>query len=59
MTVGRWHSSVELGLTTALGGVELRVHHADADDARAFLASLDPFPYRAPLFAIDLLLFIL
>jgi hypothetical protein len=48
-TVGRWHASVDPPLTTALGGVALRVHAADADDARQVLASLPPIPYRAPL----------
>ena len=54
--------SIDPGLVTALGGVELRVHHEDADGARALLASLDSIPYRAPLpfgfWPLDLLLFI-
>src|ERR1043165_2016159 len=48
--VGRLHVAVDPGLATALGGVELRVHVEDAEDARMVLASLDPVPYRAPLF---------
>ena len=47
--VGRCHASVNPGLTTALGGVRLRVHEKDLDDARAILAALDPIPCRAPL----------
>ncbi|HEV2816722.1 MAG TPA: hypothetical protein VGW40_05825 [Allosphingosinicella sp.] len=48
-TVGRWHASADPPLTTALGGVELRVHAAEAEDARLVLASLPPIPCRAPL----------
>lgn len=57
------HTGVDLALTTALGGVELRVHAEDAADARAVLASLDPVPYRGRLFTgsfpIDLLFMVL
>lgn len=60
--VGRGHASVNPGLTTALGGVQLRVHEEDLDDARAILADLDPMPYRArPLtgiFPFDLFFFL-
>lgn len=42
LPIGRWHASVDLPLTTALGGVELRVHAGDAADARLLLASLPP-----------------
>lgn len=59
VAVGRLHVAANPGLATALGGVELRVHEADVQDARLVLASLDPIPWRAPLFtgvfAIDLL----
>jgi len=61
-TSGRGHASVALGLTTALGGVALRVHRDDAEDARALLAALDPALYRARLpfgsWPLDLLLFL-
>jgi hypothetical protein len=54
--------SIDPGIVTALGGVELRVHQDDGDGARALLATLDPFPHRAPLplgfWPLDLLLFI-
>lgn len=60
--VGRYHAAVDPALVTALGGVELRVHHEDGDDARALLAKLDPVPHRAPLlfgfWPIDLLFFV-
>jgi hypothetical protein len=49
LPVGRWHASVDAPVATALGGVELRVHPEDADDARLVLASLPPISYRAPL----------
>lgn len=60
--VGRGHAWIEPDLTTALGGVELRVHHEDGDEARAILAGLDPRPYRARLmfgfWPLDLLFWI-
>jgi hypothetical protein len=60
--VGRGHASVEPGLTTALGGVRVRVPEVDLKDAQAILASLDPAPYRARLpfgfWPLDLLLFL-
>ena len=50
LPVGRWHASADPPLTTALGGVELRVHAEDADDARLVLRkpSTDPFPGAVP-----------
>jgi hypothetical protein len=39
--IGRGHSSVDWPITVALGGVELRVHEADAARARAALAAVD------------------
>lgn len=48
-TVGRGHASVDWSLTTALGGVPVRVRVEDGDDARALLAELDPSPNRARL----------
>jgi hypothetical protein len=60
--VGRGHASVAPGIVTALGGVQLRVHEEDLDDARAILAELDPIPHRAPLltgiFPFDLFFFL-
>jgi hypothetical protein len=59
----RGTASVWLGLTTALGGTELRVHAEEAEDARALLGSLDQPPCRAKLFTgsfpIDLLFLVL
>ena len=48
--IGGRHASVEWDLTTALGGIALRVHEEDGDDARSLLAGLDPIPYRVPFF---------
>jgi hypothetical protein len=48
--IGHWHASVQWDLTTALGGIALRVHEEDGDDARALLAGLDFPPYRVPFF---------
>jgi hypothetical protein len=63
MTIGRGHAAVDPMVVTALGGIELRVHHGDAGEARALLASLEPVPYRARLFTgsvpVDLLFLIL
>jgi len=46
-TVGRGHASVDLALTTALGGVALRVHEEDCEAARAMLTEIGP-PHRGP-----------
>jgi hypothetical protein len=48
--IGSRHASVEWALTIALGGIALRVHEEDGDDARALLAGLEYPPYRAPFF---------
>jgi hypothetical protein len=62
LCVGRGHGAVEPGLVTALGGVQVRVHEDDLDDAQAILAALDPMPHRARLpfglWPLDLLLFL-
>ena len=59
---GRGHASADPGLTTALGGIRVRVHQEDLADAQAVLATLDPIPHRAPLpfgfWPLDLLLFL-
>jgi hypothetical protein len=63
LAIGRLHIAVNPGIATALGGVELRVHAEDAEDARTVLARLDPIPYRASFFTgsfpIDLLFLVL
>lgn len=63
LAVGRLHIAANPGLATALGGVALRVHAEDAEDARVVLASLDPIPYRASLFTgsfpVDILFLVL
>lgn len=48
--IGLGHAAADPGLTTALGGVALRVREDDAGAARALLAELDPNPYRERLF---------
>jgi hypothetical protein len=52
------HAAADPALTTALGGIALRVHVDDAGEARALLAELEPIPYRARL-AVGLLLIFL
>jgi hypothetical protein len=49
LTVGRGHAAADPAITTALGGVTLRVHSEEADAARALFAGLDPVPFRARL----------
>lgn len=56
LPIGRLHAAADPPLTTALGGVALRVHADDADDARLVLASLPPIPYRTPMPLVLLLL---
>jgi hypothetical protein len=48
--IGYRHASVAWHLTTALGGIALRVHEEDGNDARALLGGLEYPPYRAPFF---------
>lgn len=45
-----WHAAIDPGLTTALGGIELRVRAEDAAAARTLLAELEPIPFRVPFF---------
>jgi hypothetical protein len=46
LPIARGHASVEWHLTVALGGIEIRVHAADAAAARALLAGIDRTPFR-------------
>jgi hypothetical protein len=48
--IGYWHASLQWDLTTALGGIPLRVREEDGDDARALLGGLDYPPRRVPFF---------
>ena len=48
--IGYRHASLDWSLTTALGGIALRVHEEDGDEARTLLAGLEYPPYRAPFF---------
>lgn len=59
LSIGRGHAAADPPLATALGGVELRVHVEDGDDARLLLASLPPTPFRAPPLPVILLLLLL
>jgi hypothetical protein len=49
--IGRGHASVAWGNTLALGGIEVRVHAAEAEDARALLAGIDRTPFRRGVFS--------
>ena len=63
--VGRGHVSIQWTATVALGGVELRVHEAEAARARALLAGLDRvqvwrgFFFRNRLLDVALILLLL
>lgn len=56
--VSVWHAAIDPGLTTALGGVELRVRAEDATRAHALLGELEPVPHRIRMGAGLLLLFL-
>ena len=47
--IGEGHARAAPGLTTALGGIALRVRAEDLEDARAMLATVEPVPHRGPL----------
>ena len=51
LPVARWNASVDFGLTLALGGIELRVHPAEAEEARVLLAGIDRTPFRRGVFS--------
>jgi hypothetical protein len=51
LPIGRGHASVAWGNTLALGGIEVRVHAAEAEDARALLAGIDRTPFRRGVFS--------
>jgi hypothetical protein len=51
LPVARGHASVEWGLTLALGGIEVRVHAAEAEEARTLLAGIDRTPFRRGVFS--------
>ena len=59
LPTGRLHAAVDPPLTTALGGVELRVPAEDAADARLVLASLPPIPFRTPALPLLVLLLLM
>jgi hypothetical protein len=44
------HASVTIGLTLALGGIQVRVHSEDAEAARAILARIRQAPYRGRIY---------
>ncbi|HVQ09464.1 MAG TPA: hypothetical protein VMS43_13615 [Allosphingosinicella sp.] len=51
LPIGRGHASVAWGNTLALGGIEVRVHAAEAEDARLLLAGIDRTPFRRGVFS--------
>lgn len=51
LPIGRGHASVAWGNTLALGGIEVRVHAAEAEYARALLAGIDRTPFRRGVFS--------
>jgi hypothetical protein len=51
LPIARGHASVEWGLTLALGGIEVRVHAAEAEAARILLAVIDRTPFRRGVFS--------
>jgi hypothetical protein len=51
LPIGRGHASVAWGNTLALGGIEVRVHMAEAENARGLLAGIDRTPFRRGVFS--------
>jgi hypothetical protein len=51
LPIARGHASVEWGYTLAFGGIEVRVHSAEAEEARALLAGIDRTPFRRGVFS--------
>jgi hypothetical protein len=51
LPVARGHASVEWGVTLALGGIEVRVHASEGEDARTLLAGIDRTPFRRGVFS--------
>jgi hypothetical protein len=51
LPIARGNASVDWGLTLALGGIELRVHAAEAEDARTLFAGIEPTPFRRGVFS--------
>jgi hypothetical protein len=51
LPIARWNASVDWGMTLALGGIELRVHAAEAEAARALFAGIEPTPFRRGVFS--------
>lgn len=51
LPVARGHASVEWNLTLAFGGIEVRVHEAEAQNARVLLAGIDRTPFRRGVFS--------
>jgi hypothetical protein len=51
LPIARGHASVDWGFTLALGGIEVRVHADEAEDARILLAGIDRTPFRRGVFS--------
>lgn len=49
--IGRHNAGVDYAMTVALGGVEIRVHAEEAEEARTLLAGIDGAPFRRGIFS--------
>lgn len=54
LPIARHNASVDYALTLALGGIELRVHREQAEEARLLLAGIDRTPFRRGIFSRNL-----
>lgn len=53
LPIARHNAGVDYALTTALGGVEIRVHAAEAEQVRLLLADIDRTPFRGGIFSTN------
>ncbi|HYI47688.1 MAG TPA: hypothetical protein VEX35_04410 [Allosphingosinicella sp.] len=51
LPIARHNAGVDYALTTALGGVEIRVHAEEAEKVRQLLAGIDRTPFRSGIFS--------
>lgn len=49
--IGRHNAAADYAMTLALGGIEIRVHAEEAEEARALLAGIDSTPFRRGIFS--------
>ena len=50
VSISQGHASADVGLTLALGGIAIRVHSDDAEEARAILAGIEQARYRGRIY---------